>query len=107
MPTLQHKVPDSSPRSLIRREWRYQRVAQLERVAMPMQSLIQLRAVQHGLFEDFKKATEAPQRVSLAGALVKVMEARRVLLKIPAPGREPTPKERRLPPVVDIESLVD
>jgi len=89
MPTLSDQLPNMSPKSLIRRETRSQRVAQVERISMPAQSLIQLRAAQVGLYKDFTKASDPAVRVSIVGAMVKVIEMRRVLLKIPGPSREP------------------
>jgi len=107
MPTFADQLPDLSPKSLTRRECRASSLAQVERIAMPAQSLLHLRTVQVGLFKDFKSAKTASERVALAGALAKIVEARRVLLKIPGPGRESVKSGPTItvPQVFDVSQL--
>ena len=107
-PTFKDKLPDMEPKALIRRDMRARRLVQVEKIAMPAQSLLHLRTVQVGLAKDFKSAASVSERVAIAGALCKVVDARRVLLRIPAPARENTRgREGALVPVeahvVDVE----
>lgn len=107
MPTLQDKLPDNPSKSLARKTDRSRRVAQLEKVAMPMQCLIQLRSLQFGLFKRFNELRRGVPVVvgkgenkhvvevvpddalcQIVGAYVKVAEMRRTLLRLPGPGRE-------------------
>ena len=108
VPTFKDKLPDMEPKALIRRDMRARRLVMVEKIAMPAQSLLHLRAVQVGLAKDFKSAGSVSERVAIAGALCKVVDARRVLLRIPAPARENTRgREGALVPVeahvVDVE----
>jgi hypothetical protein len=84
MPTLEQALPKQTVKSLNRKASRNRRVIELEQVTMIGQSLLGLRRLQRELISSVK-LSEPKDLPSLAGAICKIIEQRRILLRIPGP----------------------
>lgn len=110
MPTLEMQLPDMSPKSMTRRARRSGAVVAIEKAGMLGQTLLALRRVQKNLVDSIEKA-DTEQKASLANAICRVAEQRRVLLRLPGPptgSSKPIDEMRRAEAtVIDVDNRLN
>jgi hypothetical protein len=86
MPTLAQFVPSIEPKALVRKKDRAKRLLRFESVAALPQSLIHLRTAQVKIAKRIQADRLEPEQLfAAAGALCKIIEQRRVMLRMPGP----------------------
>jgi hypothetical protein len=105
MPTLDCAIPDSKPKQNIRREMRGRRLITYELINFIPQSLKHLNRAQiKG--DKLLKESDAKDFPAIVSALCKIVDQRRVLLRIPGPPPgAPGKNSLSIQPVIEAEPV--